>query len=350
LGEIEAAVQTCIQAGNRQIALLRCVSTYPADPATMDLRSLATLHNLGLIVGLSDHTRDNVAAIASVSLGAKMIEKHFIVDRRWGGPDSFFSLEPDEFKRMVADVRTTEAALGKTRFGPCADEENSVTFRRSLFVARDVAAGAPLTCDDVRSVRPSHGLAPRYLPEVLGRVAARALKAAEPLSWSMVGGPPAGPNLVLSKATRDDGPLLLEWRNDALTRDSSWSTAVVEPAEHARWLEQSLAGDSRWLYVARVDGVPVGQVRLDLRSSGNAEISVTVAPSARGKGYAAWLLRAAEEEARKSKLVSLRAEIKDGNERSLRAFKAAGYYGFVTTTHGEVRSWRCERRVARFGT
>lgn len=346
LAEIEAAIDTCRSAGNTQLALLRCVSAYPADPKSMDLRSLDLLRHLGVVLGLSDHTRDNVAALTAVSLGAKLIEKHFIVDRSWGGPDAFFSLEPDEFRRLVADVRTCESALGRPRFGPSREELGSLAFRRSLFVARDVPAGKVLTCDDVRSVRPSQGLLPKHLPEVLGRVAARALKAAEPLSWSMVGGPPGDPPVRLRPASHDDSRVLLEWRNDAQTREASWSTAPVAVAEHAAWIERTLASSSRRLLIAEVDGRPVGQVRLDLDGDGLAEISLTVAPEVRGKSLAAPMLRAADAVALSWGITSLRAQIKASNERSLRAFKAAGYYGFATVQRAEGPTWICERRVA----
>lgn len=351
LADIEAAVQTCLQAGNRELALLRCVSAYPADPRTMDLASLEVLHGFGVVLGLSDHTRDNVAALAAVSLGAKFIEKHFIVDRSWGGPDAFFSLTPDEFTRLVADVRTCEAALGKPRFGPSPDEQTSLAFRRSLFVARDVPAGATLTCDDIRSVRPANGLAARHLPEVLGRTAARPLKTAEPLSWDMIGPAEDGPVISLRAATMDDAPTLLSWRNDPQTRASSRSTYEVTPAEHQKWLAKVIGSADRRLFIAADSaGRSVGQVRFDRssRSTGSAEVSVTVAPEARGAKLSSWLLKAAEVKARELELHTLLAEIRPENERSLRAFKRAGYFGFSRRTHDGLNWFVCERRTMRF--
>ncbi len=348
LADIEAAVQTCFQAGNRELALLRCVSAYPADPRTMDLNSIEVLRGFGVVFGLSDHTRDNVAALASVALGAKFIEKHFIVDKSWGGPDAFFSLEPDEFKRLVQDVRTCEAALGKPRFGPSPDEQASLAFRRSLFVARDVVAGATLTCDDVRSVRPANGLAARHLPEVLGRTARRALKAAEPLTWDMVGPAETGPALSLRPATIDDAPTLLAWRNDPDTRANSRSTREVTVAEHQQWLAAS--APNRALFVAELNGKPVGQIRFDRRASapGIAEVSITIAPESRGAQLSAWLLKAAEVQARELLINTLLAEIRPENERSIRAFKRAGYFGFARSNHDGVSWWLCERRTTRF--
>ncbi len=346
LADIEAAVQTCFGAGNRELALLRCVSAYPANPATMDLRSLEVLRGFGVVLGLSDHTTDNVTALAAVALGARFIEKHFIVDRSWGGPDSFFSLEPDQFKRLIADVRACEASLGKPRFGPSPDEMASWAFRRSLFVARDVAAGTTLTTDDVRSVRPANGLPARHLPEVLGRTAQRALKAAEPLTWDMVGPASAGPELSLRPATLDDAALLRHWRNDPTTRANSRSQAEVSDEEHLSWLRATLGNAERRLLVAEQAGRPVGQVRLD-KQGPTAEVSITVAPEARGSGLSSWLLRSLEPVARELGVTTLIAEIHRDNQASIKAFKRAGFYSFVQpAAAGSLL--RCERRIARF--
>jgi RimJ/RimL family protein N-acetyltransferase len=312
----------------------------------MDLRSLEVLRGFGVVLGLSDHTTDNVTALAAVALGARFIEKHFIVDRAWGGPDAFFSLEPEQFKRLIADVRACEASLGRPRFGPSPDEMASLAFRRSLFVARDVAAGATLTADDVRSVRPSNGLAARHLPEVLGRTAQRALKAAEPLGWDMVGPPPAGPSLSLRPATLDDAAVLLTWRNDPVTRANSRSKGEVREEEHLAWLRGTLSNADRRLLIAEREGQLVGQVRLD-RSGATAEVSITVAPGARGHGLAPWLLRAAESVGRELGVTTLLAEIHADNQPSLKAFKRAGFYSFVQPA-GAASLLRCERRIVRF--
>lgn len=347
LGEIEAAVSTCFQAGNRQVAVLRCVSAYPADPASMDLRSMELLKQLGVVIGLSDHTVDNTAAVAAVTLGARFIEKHFIVDRSWGGPDAFFSLEPEQFKRLVAEVRVCEAALGKTRFGPGPEEQSSLAFRRSLFVARDVPAGAVLTCDDVRSVRPSNGLPAAMLPEVLGRTASRALRATEPLTLDSLGPRPALPPIVLRRARADDTNRLLEWRNDPLTRQYSRNAGGVTPSEHEQWLKNTLASRTRVLCIAEVEGRAAGQVRLDVSGS-LAEVSITVAPEFRGKGMASAMLTSVETIAREQGVVTLTAEIQPGNDASIRAFKRAGYAHFVTQPKRGLL--RCDRRIARFPT
>ena len=283
LEEIGQAVATCRGAGNAQLALLRCVSTYPARPEAMNLTSLHTLRSLGTVVGLSDHTRESTVAIASVALGAQIVEKHLVLDRANGGPDAFFSIEPDEFAALVRSVRQTESAMGPPRFGPSEDERASVRFRRSLFVANAVPRGAVVTCDDVRSVRPSDGLAPQFLPRVLGRVAARDLAANSPLTWADVEERPDGPLLVLRPATLDDAAALRSWRNDPLTREQSLSPAPVAEDEHREWLDRSLKDPQRRLFIVSLGAEALGQVRLDDRGEQAWEVSFTLAPLQRGR-------------------------------------------------------------------
>jgi pseudaminic acid synthase len=135
-------------------------------------------------VGLSDHTLGHVVPVAAVALGACIIEKHFTLSRSDPGPDSSFSMEPGEFRSMVDAIRTAESALGEVRYGVSEDEVKSRAFRRSLFVVIDVASGEPITAKNVRSIRPGHGLHPRYYDEVMGKRAKRALPAGTPLAWT----------------------------------------------------------------------------------------------------------------------------------------------------------------------
>ena len=351
LREIEAAVQTCRDAGNTSIALLRCVSAYPASPADMHLGSLATLRGLGVVVGLSDHTRDSTAAIAATALGARIIEKHFILDRSRGGPDAFFSLEPAELRAMVDAIRATEQAVRGPRFGPAPDEQASLAFRRSLFVARPVAAGEVLTCDHVRSVRPSHGLPAHHLPEVLGRVATRDLDAATPLAWDMVGARPRGPGVSLHDAVAGDADALRALRNDPGTVRASLSARPVSEEEHAAWMARLLAPlpghAATRLWVARdPEGRVCGQVRLDPRGVGLAEVSIAVAPTHRGAGVATALLEQVEARARDTGVHTLLATILRENVASVRLFKRAGYHAFVQGESAGRPVWTCERRIA----
>ena len=190
LAEIDEAVATIRATGNKNLALLVCTSAYPSPPEAMNLRTIPHLARaFGVPTGLSDHTMGIAVPVAAVALGARIIEKHFTLSRDEPGPDSAFSLEPHEFAAMVDAVRTTEKALGRVRYGVGESEKASRVFRRSLFVVEDIAAGEPFTRRNVRSIRPGHGLAPKHLPQVLGRRAARDLTRGTPLEWDGVGGP-----------------------------------------------------------------------------------------------------------------------------------------------------------------
>jgi pseudaminic acid synthase len=187
LDEITDAVHAARSAGGGGLALLKCTSAYPASPEGLNLMTIPHLaREYDVVAGLSDHTLGVSVPAACVALGACIIEKHFIISRDKGGLDSSFSLEPDEFKDMVEAVRMTEQSLGTVRYGPAESEKGSLAHRRSLFVVKDMKAGEIFTEDNVRSIRPSDGLAPKYLKEVLGKKAGRTIERGEPLSWDMV--------------------------------------------------------------------------------------------------------------------------------------------------------------------
>lgn len=185
LGDIEDAIEACHRAGNKQIALLKCTSAYPAALEEMNLLTISDMrHRFGVNVGLSDHTMSLATPVAAVALGARVIEKHFILDRGMGGADSAFSLEPHEFKAMVDAVRDTEKLLGSVTYDLSAKSLKSREFSRSLFVAEDIKAGEVLTKQNIRSVRPGFGLSPKYLTTMLGKKATRDLKFGDPLKLS----------------------------------------------------------------------------------------------------------------------------------------------------------------------
>ena len=185
--EIEEAVSVARGAGAERIVLLKCTSSYPAPVEEANLRTMAHLaETFGVPVGLSDHTLGNTVAIAAVAMGAVMVEKHLTLRRADGGPDSGFSLEPDEFRSMVEGIRDAEAAIGHVSYEPTAHEVESRRLRRSLFIAEDVKAGEVLNESNVRSVRPGSGLHTRHLPEVLGRRVRRDVALGTPLSWELL--------------------------------------------------------------------------------------------------------------------------------------------------------------------
>jgi N-acetylneuraminate synthase len=188
LAEIDELVRAIEDGGGEQLALLKCTSAYPAPYDEMNLRTIPHLAQaFGLPVGLSDHTLDGVVPVAAAAVGACIIEKHLTLSRSLAGPDSTFSLEPQEFKEMVNGVRIAEKALGRIKYGLTAGEIKSRAFRRSLFVVENIRAGETFTEKNVRSIRPGWGLHTRHLEEILGRDAACDIERGTPLAWQMIG-------------------------------------------------------------------------------------------------------------------------------------------------------------------
>lgn len=187
IAEIQLAIRTLRKFGTKEIILLQCVSSYPAAPEDMHLSTIADMRKrFGTEVGLSDHTLGTDVAIASVVLGAVIIEKHLTLRRKDGGPDSSFSLEPEEFAALVQSVRMVEVAMGKPSYAQGADEKEMVIFRKSLFVVKDIKKGERFTSENVRSIRPGSGMAPKFYRSVLGKRAARDIKRATPLRSDFV--------------------------------------------------------------------------------------------------------------------------------------------------------------------
>ncbi len=189
LGEIEEAVSTARKNGAREIALLKCTSAYPSPPEEVNLRTIPHMSQAFAVpVGLSDHTLGIEVSIASVVLGACIIERHFVLSRKESTPDSAFSLEPAEFRAMVDAVRVVEKALGKVCYEPGKKELQSRCFRRSLFAVKNIRKGEVFTTDNVRSIRPGYGLPPKYMNVVLGKRAACDIERGTPLKWDLVRG------------------------------------------------------------------------------------------------------------------------------------------------------------------
>lgn len=180
--DIKDAIAVCKKAKNNQIILLKCTSSYPSPYEEMNLKTIPDMaKKFDVMVGISDHTTGLSVPIAAVALGAKVIEKHFILDKKIGGPDASFSLEPKEFKQMVDEVRNTEKALGKITYELSKKSQKSREFSRSLFVVKDIKKGEKFTTENVRSIRPGFGLAPKFLKNVLGKHAVSDIKMGTPL-------------------------------------------------------------------------------------------------------------------------------------------------------------------------
>lgn len=183
LEDIELAVKTCRDAGNNDITLLKCTSSYPAPVEEANLLTIPNLaETFNVIAGLSDHTLGVIAPVVAVSLGARVIEKHFILDKSIGGPDASFSLDENEFSDMVNAVREAEKAIGKVSYELTEKVKASRKFARSLFVVKDIKAGEPFTEENIRSIRPGYGVHPKFLNEILGKTAKEDLEKGTPLS------------------------------------------------------------------------------------------------------------------------------------------------------------------------
>ncbi|HPN84398.1 MAG TPA: pseudaminic acid synthase [Victivallales bacterium] len=187
VSEIRDAVKAILSQGNRQIAILKCTSGYPADPKDMNLLTIPDMRKkFGTVVGLSDHSLGIAASISAVSLGASIIEKHIAISRKEPGPDSAFSLEPDEFKDLVKEIRIAEASLGKVKYRPSKSEEKMRIFRRSLFAVANIKAGEKFTSTNIRSIRPGQGLHPKFIDEIIGKKANSNISRGTPLSWKLI--------------------------------------------------------------------------------------------------------------------------------------------------------------------
>ena len=187
LNDIELAIDACTRMGNNDIALLKCTSSYPAPIDEANLIMIKDFEKrFGVISGLSDHTIGIVAPIIAVNLGAKIIEKHFILDRSIGGPDASFSLNELEFSSMVNAIRETQVALGKVDYELTAKQIKGRDFSRSLYVVEDAFAGEVITENIVRSIRPGFGMHPKYLPSILGKVLVKNVKKGTRFDWSLI--------------------------------------------------------------------------------------------------------------------------------------------------------------------
>ena len=187
IAELEEAVKTAREAGCRDIVLLKCTSTYPASPKDSNILTIPHMRYLfNCPIGLSDHTMGMGVAVASVALGATVIEKHFTLSRADGGVDSAFSMEPDEMKQLVEETQKAWQALGRVSYGPTEKEKESGKFRRSIYVVKDIMDGEEFTSKNLGIIRPGDGLPPKYLDVLLGRCASHNIKKGTPMSWNLV--------------------------------------------------------------------------------------------------------------------------------------------------------------------
>jgi N-acetylneuraminate synthase len=187
VAELDESVRAARESGCKDLVLLKCTSTYPSSPENTNLLTIQHMRELfGCEIGLSDHTMGIGASIAAVALGATVIEKHFTLDREDGGVDSTFSLEPNEFANLVIESERAWLALGAVKYGPTSAELRAVTRRRSIYIVRDISAGEVLTPENLRCIRPGHGLPPKHYEALLGKVIKCDAKRGTPISWKML--------------------------------------------------------------------------------------------------------------------------------------------------------------------
>ena len=185
--EIAEAIEAAREGGCKELAILRCVSGYPAPPEEYNLHTLTDMkQRFGLVTGLSDHTLDNITAITSVALGASIIEKHFTLNRNGGGPDDSFSIEPEELSQLCKHSKIAWSALGKVNYSCKSSEQENIKFRRSLYFKEDIKSGQTITSDLIVSVRPGYGLPPKMRNEIIGRIAKEEIKKHTPTSLDLV--------------------------------------------------------------------------------------------------------------------------------------------------------------------
>lgn len=323
LEEIREAVETVYAAGNRQLALLKCSSVYPADPADMHLSTIGDMKcQFGIPIGLSDHSLGSMSAVTAVALGASIIEKHFCISREIENPDASFSMTPSEYRALVDEVRAVEKAKGDVFYGATEQEKESITFRKSLFVVKDVEQGEVFTKENIRVIRPGYGLHPREYGHVLGKRSKEDLKRGTPLTAVAVDG-----YVTLAPADERQEELVFTWANEEETRKQSFATAPISKETHSAWYGASLASGTRDLYICYHGEIPVGLYRLDMLSHEEAEISYQIDAGYRGRGYAGAMLRAGEALLRdkNSLLKKLSARVKPGNTASHKLLRKLGY-------------------------
>ena len=338
--EIQEAVDACRRQNNDQIILLKCCSEYPAIKEHMNLALIPRMaEDYGVAVGLSDHSFGYEAPILAVAAGAKVIEKHVCLSKNIENPDADFSMEMQDFAEMVQKIRDAEAIMGSGIYTLTDKEIHGKALRRSLYAVKDIAAGEIFTEENVRSIRPANGLAPKYLPDVLGKRAAVDIKFGTPMAWKLVEGinrtPVTKDNtsaLFLRKAQREDIDFLFELANDKVVRNNSFSTSKIEYTNHVKWFEESMNNPARLLYICMLGEIPIGQVRVDINDS-KGTVGISIVSEYRSKGYGTRMLELLIEHVVKecTQVTSLIAEIKSDNHPSQHTFSNAGYKEIVRT-------------------
>ena len=349
--EAELAVKTLHENGCQEIAMLHCVTSYSDKPAWeyTNLRTIGDIaQRFGVVAGFSDNNAGIELPVLAVAVaGASVVEKHLTLDRKLGGPDAQFSIEPHEFKRMVELIRKgekgesvlsdigisqeqVEKAMGQVHYGPASPaEEANKEFRPSIWVQKPVKKGELFTQENIRVARPGAGLLPKYWDEVLGKRAACDIEEATPLTQDLI----EGLGVSLRKATPEDLMFYFELRNDPSARTFQFNTESIDLATHKAWFSLKLQDVDTRLFVIEKEGEKIGQVRVDLQGSAG-EIHIALVPSWRGKGYAPLAIRQAVSQVfqERAEVRTIDAHIKESNAASQKSFERAGFQSKGRTT------------------
>jgi N-acetylneuraminate synthase (EC 2.5.1.56) len=324
--EIKEAVNAIRGQRNDSLILLKCSSAYPALSEDMNLRTIQHMkQEFKCPVGLSDHSMGSLGAITAVAMGATVIEKHFCLSRKIENPDASFSMEPEEFKAMVDDIRTVEKAMGRISYDLSKKEEENKLFRRSIFVVKDVVEGEVFSKENIRVIRPGHGMKPKYYNRVLNCHAAQSIKRGAPLQAEII--KERISEDYLQKADWQGVDLLYEWANDKETRLNSFNIKKIEYEEHKNWFKNCLENPNCDIYILyNDDSEPIGHIRLQYQDNVGT-ISYSIAPKHRGEGYGVKMIRLIEQEIKKARpeIRQLIGSVKHKNIASQKIFEVNGY-------------------------
>ena len=284
--EIREAVNACKRKGNDQIVLLKCCSEYPSNWEDMHLGNIPDMQKrFGVKVGLSDHSFGSLGAAVGVALGACVVEKHIKIDGI-DSPDSKFSMTMEEFASMIEDIKAAKNISKGPTYELSEKEESSKVFRRSIFAVSDIEEGEKFSKDNIRIIRPSYGLPPKYYNDILNKQSSRKIVKGEPLGFNDIKDFQGDSKFrfELRNVNEGDMDLLYQWANDIETRKNSFHTEMIEYKDHKKWFENLLSDPSKKQYIFMIDDKPLGQIRFIVDDK-EAEIGYSIAPGERGNGY-----------------------------------------------------------------
>jgi pseudaminic acid synthase len=350
LDEIEEALETLREAGNSELALLHCVSSYPAKYEQMNLNTIPDIQKrFDVIPGLSDHTVGTETSIAAVALGAKIIEKHFTLSRKDGGPDAAFSLEKEELKSLVKTIRNIEKSLGTPSYEIGKKESENRVFKRSIYAVKDIKKGEKFTEENIRVIRPGYGMHPRYYEEIIGRKTTKNLKMGISLKADLIGDIFQEKNKKEVKnkkcdinfAKRGDSLGLFKIRNNSQIRNKSNNNDEINFENHDKWFKNKyFSNNGNICLIAKINKKVAGYCRLDLGDETNKFIvSIAVDPIFQGYGIGNLLLKKSIKEIKKGQEII--AEIKRDNTASLNLFKKNKFVVFEKDQNNFYLIYKC---------